>query len=428
MKKMLKLFLFIAVFIFVLVLAVNIYINNIKKNNPDNEITLADLQELSKSVNDDRVNILLLGVDSLDGSQNHANMRTDTMMLLSVDPKTKTAFILSIPRDTRAEIEEYKYKFNKINSAHSIGGINATLKAVKKLLNVDIHHFVKLDYQALFKTINDIGGVEVDVPMDMNYDDPYAVPPLHIELKKGLQLLDGEKSMQFLRFRYGYANQDLGRIESQQKFMTSLIKKVLSVESAVHIPQYIDTFYKYVQTDMSITDMLKIASKCIDIKPYNIKKEVLPGEAKTMYGTSYYIANPEKSKELLDTLLSGNYYISQEMQNENLTVSNGGNSTDTSNVTNTQKIPYVVVLNGNGRQGSAQRAKDLLFVNNIEVQDSANADNFDYEETVVYYTDDEILAQNIATILGANKITQENKAYYGKPTDIVVVLGKDFVK
>ena len=174
--------------------------------------------------------------------------------------------------------------------------------------------------------------------------------------------------------------------------------------------------------------MLKIASKCIDIKPYNIKKEVLPGEAKTMYGTSYYIANPEKSKELLDTLLSGNYYISQEMQNENLTVSNGGNSTDTSNVTNTQKIPYVVVLNGNGRQGSAQRAKDLLFVNNIEVQDSANADNFDYEETVVYYTDDEILAQNIATILGANKITQENKAYYGKPTDIVVVLGKDFVK
>ena len=67
-------------------------------------------------------------------------------------------------------------------------------------------------------------------------------------------------------------------------------------------------------------------------------------------------------------------------------------------------------------------------MNNIEVQDSANADNFDYEETVVYYTDDEILAQNIATILGVNKITQENKAYYGKPTDIVVVLGKDFVK
>lgn len=116
------------------------------------------------------------------------------------------------------------------------------------------------------------------------------------------------------------------------------------------------------------------------------------------------------------------------MQDENATAPDSKNSTDTANVTNAPKIPYVVILNGDGRQGLAQRATDLLFVNNIEVQDSANADNFDYEETVVYYTDDEILAQNIATILGVNRITQENKAYYGKPTDILIVLGKDFVK
>lgn len=443
MKKILKkIFMAIIVIIILLLTAFNVYVNNIKKENPSGELTLEDLRELSKTVKDDRINILLLGVDHLDGSQNHEDMRTDTMMILSVDPKKKTAFILSIPRDTRVEIEGYQYKYNKITTAHKFGGVSLSLKTVKKLLNIPIHHFVKLDYKALAKTVDDIGGVEVDVPMDMHYEDPYSKPPLYIDLKKGYQTLDGEKAMQFLRFRSGYANQDLGRIESQQKFLESFLRKVLSSESITKIPNYIDTFYRYVQTDMSITDMLKVASKCIDIKVHNIRKERLVGEDKTLYGAAYYIVDEEKVKEQLKELLSGDYYVEEQSANnenqdkpENLAkIPENHQNQDNKEIKKDKEKkeepkPYVVVLNGDGKQGLAQRAIDLLFVNNIEVQDSSNADNFDYEETVVYYKDDKVkLAEEVAQILGTGMIVQENKAYYGKPTDILVVLGSDFTK
>lgn len=457
MKKILiKILLSIVILILFTMTAFNIYINNIKKESPNKELTIEDLKELSKTVKDDRINILLLGVDHLDGNENYANMRTDTMMLLSVYPKKKNAFVLSIPRDTRVEIEGYKYKYNKITTAHAFGGVSLTLKTVKKLLDIPIHHFVKVDYRALSKTVDDIGGVGVDVPMDMYYEDPYSKPPLVIDLKQGYQVLDGNKAMQFLRFRNGYANQDLGRIESQQKFIESFLQKVLSADSITKIPNYIDTFYRYVQTDMSINDMLKVASKCIDINPQNIKKEMLAGEPKTLYGTAYFIADEEEVKKQLDILIKGDYYVEQNslknpkamqeirnMLSRKQKIAKKENSQDKKEgikenikqepkkqekVKDEKPKPYVVVLNGNGKQGLAQRAIDLLFVNEIDVQDSSNADNFEYKETTVYYKDDVKLAENVSKILGAKKIVQENKAYYNKPTDILVILGSDFTK
>ena len=441
MKKLINIVLSMLVLFLLLVIGLNTYINNFYKDDPNRKATMSyeELTSLSKNVKDDRVNILMIGVDSLTADDNFANMRTDTMMILSVDPKSKTAFVLSIPRDTRVEIDKYK---GKINSAYSIGGVNFTLKSVKELLGIPIHHFVEVDYQALFKTINDVGGVDINVPMDMVYDDPRANPPLHINLKKGLQLLVCEKSMQFHRFRHGYAEQDLDRIKAQQEFLNALIKKILSVESITRVPNYIDTFYKYVKTDMSLAQMFQIASKAIEIKPHNIQRETLAGEAKFMYGASYYIKDEEKSKIQLDRLLQGNYFKEIETtaippdanQNQEITTNNNATTTESSQNKNKAKENkpiknnYIVVLNGVGKQGLAQRAKDLLYVNNLDVKDTSNADNFDYTNTYIYYKDDISLAENVQKILGTGIIEQSNKAYYSKPTDILVVLGKDFTK
>ena len=436
MKIFLKILLTIILLVGASVLAFNIYINVKYPNQVKSaSMTYEQLTKLAKDGDNQRVNILLLGVDNLSADDNKENMRTDTMMVFSVDPKTKTGFILSIPRDTKVKVEDYN---GRINSAYSLGGIDFTIKAVKSLLNIPIHHFMEVDYQALSKTVDDIGGVEVDVPMDMIYDDPYAKPPLHIELKQGLQILDGEKSMQFLRFRHGYADQDLGRIKSQQAFMNSVIKKVLSAESIKQIPNYIDTFYTYVKTDMSLTEVFQTASKFIDIKPYNIKRETLVGDAKLLHGVAYYIHDEEKMKEQIDILMKGQYYVEEDVNSGNFANKHEKESQqglvkneNTNNIGKkgeAPKIPYVVVLNGVGTQGLAQRAKDLLYVNNIDVQDTSNAENFDYTQTYIYYKDDATLADNVQSILGTGTIVQENKAYYGKATDILIVIGSDFKK
>ncbi|EJP22379.1 hypothetical protein HMPREF1142_1337 [Peptostreptococcaceae bacterium AS15] len=435
MKIFLKILLTIIILIGASVLAFNVYINVKYPNQVKNaSMTYEQLTKLAKNGDNERVNILLLGVDNLSADDNKANMRTDTMMVFSIDPKTKTGFILSIPRDTKVNVEDYK---GRINSAYSLGGIEFTIKAVKSLLNIPIHHFMEVDYQALSKTVDDIGGVEVNVPMDMIYDDPYAKPPLHIELKQGLQMLNGEKAMQFLRFRHGYADQDLGRIKSQQAFMNAVIKKVLSSESIKQIPNYLDTFYTYVKTDMSLTEVFQTASKFIDIKPYNIKRETLIGEAKLQHGVAYYIHDEEKMKEQINTLMQGKYFVEEDVQTAGVPEQQDKNSKEgvvksenksKGGQKESPKIPYVVVLNGVGSQGLAQRAKDLLYVNNIDVQDTSNADNFDYTQTYIYYKDDATLADNVQSILGTGTIVQENKAYFGKATDILIVIGTDFKK
>jgi len=257
------------------------------------------------------VNILLLGVDSLDSGKN--DTRTDTMMLFSFNPKTDKLSILSIPRDTRVKMRG-KSGYDKINAANVYGGVDLSVKTVKDLLGISIHHYIKVDYQALFKTVDDIGGVEVDVPIRMKYDDPYATPQLHIDLQKGVQELDGKKAMQFLRFRKGnrgypsYPNQDIGRIQAQQSFLEALIKKALSPSSITKVPDYIQTLYMYVETDMKVKDMVTLAYRAKGVKTDEIAKATLPGVPETIGGVSYYLVTDEDVDSIKSELFSLDEY------------------------------------------------------------------------------------------------------------------------
>ena len=143
----------------------------------------------------DDITFLLLGVDSKDVSQT-SGIRTDTMMLCRLDTSTGEISILSIPRDTKARIRGRKYE-EKINHAHSYGGPELSVKAVKDLLGIDLEYYVKVDYNIVKEMVDIIGGVDIYVPMDMKYSDPVADPPLYIDLKKGYQTLDGDKALQF---------------------------------------------------------------------------------------------------------------------------------------------------------------------------------------------------------------------------------------
>ncbi|MCT4585027.1 MAG: LCP family protein [Peptostreptococcaceae bacterium] len=248
---------------------------------------LDSLTDEKKNEETNIINILLLGVDALK-SKNQYNSRTDTMIVFSLNKEKNKITLLSIPRDSRVKIRG-RVGEDKINHAHAYGGVASSVGTVKSLLKVPIHHYVKVDYNALFKTVDDIGGVEVDVPIDMNYYDPNASPPLHINIKKGKQVLNGQKSMEFLRYRENYPNKDLGRIQAQQQFLDSFIKKVLSPASITKIPDYINTLHMYVETDLKIGDMLNLAMDAKTINPNEINKYTLKGEPKMINNISYYI-------------------------------------------------------------------------------------------------------------------------------------------
>lgn len=250
----------------------------------------------------DNITLLLLGVDSKDVKKS-TGTRTDTMILCKVNKSTGKISMLSIPRDTKAYIRGRNGE-EKINHAHAYGGPELSVKAVKDLLGVDLEYYVKVDYSIVKEFVDIIGGVEVDVPMDMKYSDPTADPPLYINLKAGLQVLDGDKALQFLRFRKGYADQDLGRIRAQQQFIMAAIKQALKIENVGKIPQMIKTYYDNVETNIPLDLILKFA---VNIKNYDIEgmqMDTLPGQAKYINGVSYYVPNEEEMKTIVDTMFN----------------------------------------------------------------------------------------------------------------------------
>ena len=251
--------------------------------------------------NSKRINAVLLGME---------DVRTDTIIFASFDPDTKEVNLFSVPRDTYIHRKGYDLaEQRKINAIYESHGIEGVKKAVSYLFQgAPIHFYVKIDYEGVKKIVDSIGGVEVVVPFDMKYDDPTADPPLHIDLKAGRQLLDGEKALQFIRYRkgntkkQGYIDGDLGRIKDQQEFIKSFINKAISYR----LPVVIKNGYPYVETDIGLFEALYYGGKALGIKMEDIKFETLPGRAEfRRYGgtlLSYYIANLKETRRILEEI------------------------------------------------------------------------------------------------------------------------------
>ena len=197
---------------------------------------------------------LLVGTDKDDGN-------TDTIMVVSYDTVNQAVNIMSIPRDTM--INE-SWDIKKINSVYSRtgGSIDALSNRVRKLVGFKPDFYVKVDLGMFVQLVDLIGGVEFDVPQDMNYDDPYQ--DLHIHLKKGVQVLDGDKAMQLVRFRR-YAEGDIKRVEVQQNFMKALIKECLSLKHWGKIKAYIELALDNVQTDLEFGSVVWFAANVMGL-------------------------------------------------------------------------------------------------------------------------------------------------------------------
>lgn len=237
--------------------------------------------------NSKRFNVLVVGLE---------NTRTDTIILASYDTESKDADLISVPRDTYypRNIDDGA-EFKKINAVYSQEGIESLAASVQKLLGIPVDKYVIIDYEAVIACVDKLGGVEVDVPFHMIYSDPYDKPPLYIDIPEGRQLLDGEQSLKFLRYRKGYSNQDLGRIEAQQQFIKSAAKKALGFE----LPSLIREAYSYIDTNLNITDLISLAGSLIGFSTDNISMNTLPGKEAPLEGLSFYLPDNEDIAEMV---------------------------------------------------------------------------------------------------------------------------------
>ncbi|MDR1271609.1 MAG: LCP family protein [Clostridiales Family XIII bacterium] len=223
-----------------------------------------------------RVNILLMGTTEEE--------LADTIMLASFDPTSKRVDVISIPRDTYHYRSGYGASWLKINAVFHDGPV-AMAEAVHDILvGIPINYYAVLDYTGVENIVNSMNGVPLYVPMDMYYSSP--AQNLLIDLKEGEQVLDGAHAVQFLRYRKGYPNGDLGRVQAQQQFIKNAAAQALGLD----LPNVAKTVQENVDSDITLRAILYLAKKAKGMDPGNVTTVMLPGNNANIQGLSFYQA------------------------------------------------------------------------------------------------------------------------------------------
>ncbi len=248
-----------------------------------------------RSISPQRRNFLLLGEDRASGL-------TDVMMLVSLDSDGKRLDILQIPRDTYAEYTESGYR--KINGASKIlGSPEMVCDFLSESLSLDIEGYVLFDLDSFAKVVDMIGGVEVDLPFDMEYRD--SAQDLHISLPAGRQTLNGEQAEQFVRYRFGYLRGDLGRIDAQKLFMSAFFNKVKENVSGFRLMRIATSLMGEIDTNIKLTDAISLAVTALSIDAENINMLTLAGEdiRSEASGAWFFVMSKPAAKEQLSVYL-----------------------------------------------------------------------------------------------------------------------------
>jgi len=228
----------------------------------------------------------------------NTNGRTDTIILAHVNFRERVINLLSIPRDTKVRIPGYRGR-HKINAANAYGGPELACATVEDLLAVRPDEFVLVDYDGFVKAIDDLGGVNVQVDKELNYDDNWG--NLHIHLKPGLQRLNGYQAMGFVRFRQsndGLGDSDVQRIARQQRFLAALKQEMMSPGNFMKLPRIIDSLRGHVKGTLSLDQMMALAYFAKNLPPERIRMTTLPSDE----GRVYVSAREDETRELVRKL------------------------------------------------------------------------------------------------------------------------------
>lgn len=256
--------------------------------------------------------VLILGRDTGGGGN------TDTMLLASYNVTDQKVTVMSIPRDTMVNVSWDIKKINSVYNANGTGekGIKALYKEIAQLVGFEPDYQVVVEWEAVGEIVKAMGGVEFDVPRNMNYDDP--IQDLSIHINKGLQTLTGEQAMGVIRYRhdnnmkYGYPDGDLGRIKTQQAFLKAMVEQLLQLKNVTKINQFAKVFQKNVETDLSFSEMLWFGQQAVmgGLNVDNVNFVTMPNTPKMCYSRSisgmlsYVVPDANALLELVNNNLS----------------------------------------------------------------------------------------------------------------------------
>ncbi len=247
------------------------------------------------------VNILVMGIDRVpgvpDGSDEVFSGRSDTMLLLRIDPTDNTVNLLSIPRDTQVEIPGIGV--TKINQANASGGPALARQVVTNTLNgVEVDRYVRVSTSAFRELVDLLGGVDIYVPEPMSYVD--NTQKLKIDLAQGWQTLNGSQAEQFARFRHDNFG-DIGRVQRQQSLIKALRSKLASPLMLPRVPSLINLMQKYIDTNLSVEELLALVNFGVKLDKNDFKMVMLPGRFSTPdeFSASYWIMDSQGRDRVL---------------------------------------------------------------------------------------------------------------------------------
>lgn len=359
---------------------------------------------------------------------------TDTIMLASYDPKTQEAALLSIPRDTFVGTSESNASpSDKINAIYNMytnkqKGLEKLLEKVRNLTDIDVRYYVMVDTKALRALVDEIGGVTFDVPIDMKYDDNRQ--NLHINLKAGVQKLDGDKAEQVVRFRHNnngttypssYGVQDIGRMKTQRAFLTALAKQTLVPANITKIPEFLDIAKQYVETNIDFNTIKDYVPYAVNFNTDNLKTDKLPGVAQYINGWSFYKADKTKTAELIKELFYTQVKTDDTDGNsisEN-TVSEGSTSTKLD-----RSMINVEVLNGSGSNTNLSEFVAELKSAGYSVNKTGKTTTTSKTAIINRGEVSDDIISDIKKILATGSSTAGSSS---GSTDVTIILGTDYI-
>ena len=374
--------------------------------------------------------ILLMGTD---GSNDRAasaefagdQFRSDSIILTRIDPVDKKVTMVSLHRDTLVDMGEYGQ--NKLNAAHAIGGPALSVETVSKLAGVPISHYAELNFDGFKDIVDALGGVEVEVPIEINDEDAGG------HLDAGLQTLNGDQALILCRSRHSYdaygVPGDSYRAANQRLVLSAIAKKILAADVAT-MASTVQALSQYVTTDLEITDIIGLAQTMQGLDPStDIYSAMEPTTSEYINDIWYEINDVAAWKTMMARIDQGLPPTEEDIVDETGTVlaTTGSGQVGGSGEGGTVKhTGSIAVRNGNGVAGAGLEASTRLEELGYTVQ-SGNADSFDYAQTLVIYDNDrkkkqaEAIAQELG--VGTAMLNDGNYIYDG---DFLVVLGADW--
>ena len=372
--------------------------------------------------------MLLMGVDGsyergANEMNDNENTRSDSMILARIDPDKKQVTMISLHRDILLDMGRYGQQ--KLNAAHSLGGTAYAIQTVEELAGVDISHYAEINFDAFKAMVDALGGVTVNVPMEI--DDWRAggyVPA-------GEQTLTGEQALILCRARHAYdayGDGDTYRAANQRMVLGAIMEKVLSSDP-VTMANTIEALSQYVVTDLGITDIVAMATQMVGIDmDTGFYTAMTPTTSMQISGGWYEKLNKKQWNAMMERVEQGLPPTEEDVIDETGTVlaTSGSGTSMEDLVSKGQRSGTVSVKNGAAIDGACEKAESLISPLGYTVK-TGDAKTSDYKETVIVYEKDSQrqYAEEIAEALGCGRVLQ-NEDEYIYSADFLVVVGADW--